>query len=41
MCTVGGKLVSQQLKMLSRRPARSVNSWDKLLDNPYWSERKR
>lgn len=38
---LGGVHVCQQLKMLSRKPVKSVSSWAKLWDPPYWSERRR
>ncbi|KAF3849619.1 hypothetical protein F7725_019338 [Dissostichus mawsoni] len=36
-----GERVCQRLKMLSRRPARSVSSWGKLWDPPFRSGRRR
>lgn len=41
VCTLGGVPACQRLKMLSRRPAKSVGSWAKLWDPRYWSERRR
>lgn len=41
ICALGGVHVCQQLKTLSRRPAKSVSSWGKLWDTLYWSERRR
>lgn len=38
---LGGVHVCQQLKMLSRKPVKSVSSWAKLWDPPYWSKRRR
>ena len=37
---LGGVFAFQRLKTLNRRPAKSVSSWDKVWDPPYWSERR-
>lgn len=41
VCTLGSGPACRRLKMLSRRPARSVSSWGKLWDPRCLSERRR